>query len=383
MSSVRKRVLPSGEVRWQVDYKDGQGKRRSKQFRTKREADACDTKVRGELAAGVHVADFAAVTVQEAGDFWLQRATREGLEASTVRQYRQHLKHHILPELGALKLSKLTKPTVEEFRDKLLQTRSRALTRKVLTSLKGILSEAQRRGLTLQNVAAGTKVTIAKRHEERVEIPPKDEIRAIINKAGELWPATSALPWRALITTAIFTGLRASELRGLAWDHVSFADNVIAVRQRADFRNKLGNLKSAAGFRTVPMSPMVASALKQWRLACPKSEQNLAFPTSNGTIISNSNMHRQCWRRILKALDLIDYETDGAENEIEKPRYTFHQLRHIAASLFIEQNWSAKKVQAVMGHSSIKVTYDLYGHLWPAAEDDQEAMKQIEARLLS
>jgi integrase len=108
---------------------------------------------------------------------------------------------------------------------------------------------------------------------------------------------------------------------------------------------------------------MVASALKQWRLACPKSEQNLAFPTSNGTFISNSNMHRQCWRRVLKALDLIDYETDGAENDIGKPRYTFHQLRHIAASLFIEQNWSAKKVQAVMGHSSIKVTYDLYGHL--------------------
>jgi len=383
MAAVRKRLLPSGEVRWLLDYKDLTGKRRSKQFRTKGEAVAFETKVRADIASGVHVADSQAVSVREAGDLWLQRARMEGLEASTVRQYRQHLEHHILPELGSLKLSKLTKPTVEQFRDKLLQTRSRALTRKVLTSLKGVLSEAQRRGLTGQNVAIGTRVTIAKRHEERIEIPSKEEIRAIISKTNELWPATSALPWRALVITAIFSGLRASELRGLSWDHVNFTENAINVRQRADFKNKMGSLKSAAGFRTVPMSPMVVNTLKQWRLACPTSEQCLVFPTSNGTIISNSNMHRQCWRRVLNALNLICYETDDAGNEVEKPKYTFHCLRHVAASLFIEQNWSAKKVQAVMGHSSIKVTYDLYGHLWPAAEDDQEAMKQIEARLLS
>jgi integrase len=383
MSSVRKRILPTREVRWLLDYKDGQGRRRAKQFRTKSEATAFETKVRAEVAAGTHVADSAAVTVREAGDLWLQRARMEGLEASTIRQYRQHLDHHVLPQLGALKLSRLTKPAVEEFRDWLLQSRSRALTRKILTSLKGILSEAQRRGLTVQNVATGTKVTIARRHEEKIEIPAKEEVRAIIKKANELWPATSALPWRAFIITAIFTGLRASELRGLSWDHVNFAEKVINVRQRADFKNKLGRLKSAAAFRSVPMSPIVANTLKQWRLAAPKSEHNLVFPTGNGTIISNSNMHRQCWRRILRALNLICCDTGGAENAVEKPKYTFHHLRHVAASLFIEQNWSAKKVQAVMGHSSIKVTYDLYGHLWPTAEDDQEAMKQIEARLLS
>jgi integrase len=63
-------------------------------------------------------------------------------------------------------------------------------------------------------------------------------------------------------------------------------------------------------------------------------------------------------------------------------KYTFHTLRHAAASMFIEQGWQSKKVQTVMGHSSITVTYDTYGHLFPSPDDDREAMAQIEARLL-
>ena len=209
MSSVRKRVLRSGEIRWQVDYKDRQGKRRSRQFKTKQQAVDHETTVRGEIKAGTHVADSASITVAEAGELWLQRCRMDGLERSTCRQYSEHLRLH-LSLIGAEKLSRLNRPVVEQFRDKLLQTRSRALARKVLTSLKGILSEAQRRGLVAQNVAAGTKVAMPKRHKEKAAIPSKEEIRALLDKTAELWPPT--LPWRPLILTALFTGLRASEL---------------------------------------------------------------------------------------------------------------------------------------------------------------------------
>lgn len=68
--------------------------------------------------------------------------------------------------------------------------------------------------------------------------------------------------------------------------------------------------------------------------------------------------------------------------KIDEAGYTFHALRHTAASLFIEQGWSPKKVQTVMGHSSITVTYDIYGHLFPSPDEDAEAMAQIQARLL-
>jgi integrase len=58
-----------------------------------------------------------------------------------------------------------------------------------------------------------------------------------------------------------------------------------------------------------------------------------------------------------------------------------HAFRHFAASVLIEQGFNMKKVQAMMGHSSIEMTSDVYGHLFPSPEDDKAAMRQIEARL--
>jgi integrase len=325
--SVRKRRLPSGEIRWQVDYRDQSGKRRHKQLATKAEATSYETTVRGELMAGTHVADSASITVKEAGDLWLARAEREGLEASTVRQYRQHLNHHIVPLIGSTNLSRLTKPVVEEFRDKLVETRSRALARAVLTSLKGILKEARRRGLVAQNAASETAVNRSRRGTTRVEIPTREEIRSLLAKPAELWPLTRveitrkleqkiiAVPWRPLIVTAIFTGLRCSELRGLGWEHVDFNEKVIRVHRRADFQNVLGPPKTEAGTRDVPMSPMVLNTLKAWKLACPTTSQDLVFPTENGTIHPTSNIHETCWRPLLRAVGLMDvtgHDEDGA-----------------------------------------------------------------------
>jgi integrase len=58
-------------------------------------------------------------------------------------------------------------------------------------------------------------------------------------------------------------------------------------------------------------------------------------------------------------------------------------LRHAAASLFIAEGWTPKRVQTVLGHSSINLTYDVYGKLFPSPEDDQAAMARLEARLSS
>jgi integrase len=396
MASVRKRILRSGEIRWQVDYRDREGKRRHKQFGTKANAVAFETKVRTELAAGTHVADSASVTVQVAGDLWLERGQREGLEAGTLNQYRQHLKHHIVPLIGQVKLSKLTTPDVERFRDNLLADRSRPLARAVLTSFKGIIKEAKRRGLIAHDPAADTSVSLSKRGKAKVTIPTKDEIRTLLATATELWPYSKAIrtrkgeqkivaiSLRPLVVTAIFTGLRASELRGLMWDHVNFDEGVIQVRQRADFQNVIGHPKSEAGTRDVPMAPMVANTLKSWKLACPSTPMNLVFPTENGTIHTNSNIHRHCWGPLQRKAGLTDVVGQNETGlEIREPRYAFHALRHAAASLFIEQGWSPKKVQTVMGHASIQVTFDTYGHLWKTPDDDQKAMAQIEARLLA
>jgi integrase len=102
---------------------------------------------------GTHVADGASTPVQKAGDLWIAAADVAGLERTTTDQYRQHLKHHIAPFLGATKLNELSIATVRAFEDKLIAAdRSPAMVRKVLVSLGSLLADAQERALVARNV---------------------------------------------------------------------------------------------------------------------------------------------------------------------------------------------------------------------------------------
>ena len=110
MAKVRKRSLPSGEIRWQADYVDSKGIRRSKQFPKRKDADDYLVNVRSDLQRGMHVAPGASITVEQAGEYWIERAERDKLVTSTIKQYTQHLRAHIAPELGNTKLTDLTTP---------------------------------------------------------------------------------------------------------------------------------------------------------------------------------------------------------------------------------------------------------------------------------
>jgi len=220
------------------------------------------------------------------------------------------------------------------------------------------------------------RARVEKRHTRKlqvgVDLPTKDELRAMLEHAGQLRP---------LLTTAIFTGLRASELRGLEWEDVNFELRVLTVRQRADRWNTLGSPKSSAGRREVPLAPIVVATLREWKLACPRlaadgaKRLRFVFPDSDGNVDSHHNIHRST------GLGRVQFAA-GITADPRAPKYGLHSLRHTAASLFIEQGFSPKRVQALMGHSSIGMTFDCYGHLWPSAEDDQVAMAQVQARLI-
>jgi integrase len=381
MASVRKRAWVTSKgvekTAWVVDYTH-RGKQHIKTFPTKREAVAWRADMQHEVKQGTHTPASKSITVAEAGALWLSQAENDGLEASTVMQYRQHLNYHITPFLGDVKLAELTPASVVGFRAQLRKEgRSPVMAKKVTTSLGAILASAIAGGRVARNVVReqarehGTRQRrLEKRHDKRLEvgvdIPTKNEIRAILAAAqGRLRP---------LIVTAIFTGLRASELRGLAWDDVDLEREVLTVRQRADRWNKIGSPKSAAGKREVPLAPMVVNTLREWKLAGPKGELGLVFPSRQGNVESLPNLHR----RGLGALQVAA----GITSDREHPKYGLHAFRHAAASLFIEQGFSPKRVQALMGHSTIQMTFDTYGHLFPSKDDDAAAMQQLQARLV-
>ena len=123
------------------------------------------------------------------------------------------------------------------------------------------------------------------------------------------------------------------------------------------------------------MSPSVITYLTAWKLKCPNGLLNLVFQNGAGNIENHSNIYQ----RIFKPL-LVD---NGIVNSESKPKLGFHALRHAAASLFIEQGWPAKKVQSILGHSSITMTMDVYGHLFESPEGDIEMFKKVEADLMA
>jgi len=390
MASIRKRTWMTGgekKTAWVVDYFDQDGVRRLKTYPTKKLADAGRTEVASEIHRGVHTPDSTSITIAEAGEKWIEQAELDRLERSTVGQYRLHLDRHIKPLLGETKLSRLTAPMVRDFDVRLRKAkRSPAMVQKVLVSLGGIVAHAQAAGLVAQNVVRDARPRRArgqaKRHKGRAVIPTKAEIRALIEKAEGRW--------RPLVITMIFTGLRASEIRGLTWDDVDLDRKVITVSQRADAWNTIGSPKSEAARREIPLAPMVVNALKEWRLACPKGDLGLVFPNGVGRVENHGNIYARGLGELQIACDIAEPRTDEKGKPmmdeegraIERPRYGLHAFRHAAASLFIEQGFAPKRVQTIMGHASIQMTFDVYGHLFPSEADDQAAMEQMQLRLL-
>jgi integrase len=373
--SVRKRAWANsdgsqGEA-WVAAYTDQGGKRRIKSFDRKRDAEAFRASVATDLLSGLHVPDSQSIMVIEAGRLWLKSCEATGLERSTLDQYRQHLELHIVPLLGAVKLSRLTAPMVRAFEDKLSLDRSLAMVRKIRGSLSAILADAQERGLVGQNVVRALRARRRRGQEARadrrqkgklnigVDIPSPDEIRAII--------ACLDKHWRPFLLTATFTGLRASELRGLRWADVDLEHGELHVRQRADCFNTIGRPKSEAGERAVPLLPMLISTLRAHRLACPKGKLDLVFPSGSGNVESHSNI-------VQRGLQPAQVAA-GVVTESGKAKYPgLHALRHFYASWCINRRVDGglelplKLVQDRLGHASIQMTADCYGHLFPRGE---------------
>ena len=379
--SVRKRTWRTrkGEYReaWIVDYVDQQGDQHIKHFARKKEADEYQATVKVDVRKGLHVAPSKSPTVSEAAEIWHGRVQANGMngdgpaERSTLRQYRQHIDLHIVPRIGQVKVGELTTTAIEGFRDDLFAALSRPLARKVFTSFKSIL-KANKCGHLAADVSIGRDKR-RRRLEAARDFPTPEQVKRLM---GALAP--DDLRRRAFLTTAAFTGLRSSELRGLRWKDIDFKASQLHVRQRADRFNKIGAPKSEKSVRTVPLDMITLDALRTWKLRSPHSKpDDYVFATRTGHIVSQDKMLDSLSSLMIDA-KLVD--KDG------KPKYGLHAMRHFFASWCINAKDSGgrelppKRVQELLGHSTITMTLDLYGHLFPDKGDRSElndAVRQL------
>lgn len=285
---------------------------------------------------------------------WFHLVAEAKCVESTLVDYRSILRAHLLPAFGSMGINKIGYREIQAFvRDK-QQTLSAKRTRNLLVVLSDVFEYARKAGYRRDNPV------------KEVDKPPVRKHEADYLEPEELWHLIEAVeevaPWyKALIVTAIMTGLRMGELRSLTWTNVDLEVGILRVR-KSQARRVAGAPKTEAGFRNVPLNGLVLEELRRQREVIPDFCE-LVFPNQHLGAFDQGNIRTRVLHRALDHAGLR--------------RVKFHSLRHAAASLLIHAGVGDKAVQTIMGHSSIQVTKDIYGHLFADAE--REAMTKMDA----
>lgn len=266
---------------------------------------------------------------------------------SALDGYERAWRNHVAADFGSKRLGIVTRHDLQRWVDKKAAGGTpRSTINNALDPLRVLYRRAQRRNMVATNPTADLELPARAREEMRFAEP--EEAAALLE----------ALPEgeRALWATAFYGGLRRSELRALRWDHVVLGDAVIVV-QAAWVDDDEGDPKSEAGRRRVPVIPQLAGILAAHKNRTARDGADLVF----GRTAADPFQPTTVRARALKAWTKPDPPLDPI---------TLHQCRHTAASFMIAAGANAKALSIVMGHASIEITFNRYGHLMPGSEDE-------------
>ena len=334
---IRKRVLPSGKVRYSAKVTLDGRERQVGSFALKKDAEACLQRVQQEIAAGTYGRENP--TLEDFYNRWI-KGKGASLKASTKASYEQTFRSHILPYLGKKHINEITPRDVQTWIGQLSETKlAPASVGKCYRCLHACLKQAENwedidhcpcRSIDLPRV----------NHQELSFLTP-DEIRLLL--------ATSEEPERMLFATLAYSGLRLGEALGLAWRHVSFTDNAILLERSWSRYGGYQEPKTQTSRRAVPMMPSLASLLFEYHQAqgCPAPDA-LVFSFSGTLPLDPGNTRRE----FAKALDRAGLK-----------HVKLHSFRHSFASFLLASGASVKALQRSLGHASASMTLNTYSHL--------------------
>lgn len=364
MAKVAKRTLKSG-TKWEARWTDPSSQRRTRLFERKKDADAFLDQVKRQMADGIYVSDRDTLSVHEAGDAYVQAAITRGTRPETYREYQRHIRLHINPVIGDMKITKVTERHIFEIIDNVARCSSAALAKAVLRTLSAIFKEAQKRGWLGRNIIKDKSIRVGGAGRKNAYFPTKAEITRLIECVED--------QHRLMLKTAVLTGLRLGELRALQWRDIDLENRVIRVQRSATENGAFKPPKSEAGKRDIPIGRDHCLEFKKWRLASPPGSLDLVFPNAAGRVMRSTNIRQRIFLPAMEKAGLLD---DNGRN-----LFRIHDLRHAAASLFIEQNLNPKRIQTLMGHSDIETTFNVYGKLFKDEDADRAAVDAIGANL--
>ena len=335
-----------GRLRWRVRYRDPAGRERAKSFARRRDAERFLQHAEADKLRGMWVdPKQGRTTVGELAERWY--ATTVTLKAKTREDYRSLLHNHVLPAFGGRAVASLDTLAVRSWLAGLVSgglSPSRA--KHAYYVLYAVLEAAIQAGALVRNPAAGVR-------------PPRSHSREMhFLSAAEVERLAEAIvpPYGVLVRFAAYTGLRAGEIAALRVKRLDLLRGTVRVVEAASEvggRLITGPTKTHAE-RTVRLPRFLRDELAAYLASPPRDRDAFVFTAPKGGPLRHHNFYqRQFCPALVRA---------GLPAQIR-----FHDLRHTCASLLIAQGAHPKAIQAHLGHSSIQVTMDRYGHLFPDA----------------
>ncbi len=357
MASIRSYRTSKGERRYEVRFRDAQGRERSKAFSARKDAQSFRLDVERKRQAGILYqappARFGAVAKA-----WLERYERGAAGNVRPRPRSITLAHEnlaVLAPLNQLALERIRRPLVEDLIVAIAERGPRRA-EMALALLKRILRAAEERGQIVD--PAIYRIRIA-RHEER-------EPRFLTWEEAEELRAWLPEYICRIVPVAILTLLRRGEILGLRDRDVDFESGSVAVFTQQQEGRRV-RTKTRASRRTVDVGPLALRLLREQQLARAPNEDGLLFPSESGAPFDPSNFMSRLFKPAAAAAGF--------------PELTFHDLRHTGASLMIAAGCHVKVIAEQMGHSDGgALILRRYGHLYKGAR--RQAALALEAHVL-
>ena len=356
--------------RYSIKYRTPEGKQKWESgFSTKAEAQARLNELLLEIDKGTYV-EPKTITFAEFAEQWIQ--SRSSIRGSTLSAYASVVKQRLVPYFGKMQLTDIGYPQVKEFVNE-LRTEVSAKTvhntlillRVMLTGKKG--ASAIKRGFLRSDPTKG--VELPARHHRKIQPLAIETVWKLIDAAEELGGVG-----HPIVFVDAFTGLRRNEILALNFTDVDWRSHELVVRRAVsktvsdDGVRKwlwgMGPPKSQKSVRRLALAQSVLELLEKMREEA-EDRDGLIFRRPDGSAIDPDYFDAWIFAPILEKAGL---------------KVRFHDLRHFFASMLIAQGESPKYVCDQMGHSSIQVTFDIYGHLFPQSR--REAAVKLQQAML-
>jgi integrase len=290
---------------------------------------------------------LARMTFADWADEWL--ATSVHLKPKTKVGYESILRNRVLPVFGQARISAITQLDVRRFIADLSASRDEPGTiRNTFNVLRLVFGMAVGSGALQINPCAGVRMPRSAR-DEMLFLQPEE----ILRLADTINPA-----FRVLVLFAAYTGLRAGEIGALRIGRLDLSRGTALVRESlADVKGKLvfGPTKTYA-HRTARLPPFLCAELSEHLGTGQHDPTDLVFTTATGRAIRHNLFYARQFKPAVVPAGL-------------PAGLRFHDLRHTCAALLVAQGAHPKAIMERLGHSSIQVTLDRYGHLFPGLDE--------------